>query len=180
MRCRFCLTDRMASKAKKGSGSFFIRLTMDPSPKRIAKRFEHLRNELNDLRPAWDRLIPYLRREMSQVFARQQAGTNKEWAQWSDAYSARRKAGSVLVDKGRLKRKLTTKGVRSKTKKRLKFGVLAPGARALQFGYRQRNLQPRTYVAVTQEMEDTAAHVVNDHIGRVIDRAVIPPRRAGK
>jgi hypothetical protein len=63
------------------------------------------------------------------------------------------------------------------TKKRLKFGVRAPGVRALQWGSRKNNTPPRKFVVVTDELKDTATHVVNDHIGQIIDRAVTPTRR---
>jgi len=128
------------------------------------------------MRPAWDVIVPQLRRAIGAHVVSQGSAQNEQWPPLNPDYlnhkssigQKRRHAGrAMLVLTGKLLTKLTTKGVLRKNKRLLKYGVKAPGVRALHFGSPQQNIGKRTFMVITPKIRAFVNSAVNARIGDV-------------
>lgn len=161
------------SRAGGGTGIINVRVDVYPPISQVISRYQHLATELRDWRPTWDRMIPQLRREMGRIFMSQGSTTaGGKWGPWSKGYKKRRPNGAIMVLSGKLLNKLTTRGVLTRNKRMLRFGVRHPGARALNFGSFKLNLKRRMFIDSTDAIKTIAFREMNRHARYVIRAAM--------
>jgi len=166
-------------RTRSGSGSISVRLEFDPPAKELAKRYDFLKNEILDMRPAWKRLLPKLRTIARKQISSRGSAAGEVWPPWKESYAKRRPNGAMMILTGRLLNSLTVDGEVSLTKAKLRFGVKdIPYARAVYFGSPKQGIASRKFIVATPEVVKVATAEVNRRIEEVL--AQFPIKSGGR
>lgn len=178
--------------AGDGKGSIGVRISVSPSPERLARTFREFAQEIRDLRPAWQKLVPVAVDEERRIFAsRGTALDGEQWrplkpayARWRSFRKGRRQKGkrarrmfqpvntqATLQLTGKLFAKLTNPRAARITQSSFRFGVYnLPYARAVQFAH------SRWFVGISPRLKAAAEHFINEHVDNMIDRIAVKLR----
>lgn len=133
-------------RRKRGAGehsSFRQRIFIDPSPVKIAKILGGLGTEFEDWKPVWREVRHVLANGLKQVYLQEGAPLDAgRWPPQDTTYlNRKRREGWGLEPLIRTGKTIAqaispTRGVLSRRKNALVFGVKGPQVRAIQFGFR--------------------------------------------
>lgn len=194
----------VSARRAAGKGRVSITVFVDPPLAKLAKQFRELSDEVKDFRPAWKKLAPWIAKGIRQLIMSRGSIINEQWPPLSKSYSKRRGSGgrapATLMRTGYLMAAATSpvkgQGILSIGKKMLRYGVRAPQARAINFGYydstqerfagrskskarRVGRMPKRTFIAKTPYIENACISEVNDHVKELIDKH-FPVRSGGR
>lgn len=165
-------------RSRRRRGAIRIDFEFDPDPRELAKRFDFLKKEIMDLRPAWKRMLPKMRMIAGRQTSSRGAVAGSPWPPWKESYAKRRPSGAMLVLSGRLVRQLTADGKVSLTRRAFRFGVQnLPYARAVYFGSPKQGIRPRPFIVATRDVSKLAAREVNRNTEEVLAKF---PIRGGR
>jgi len=161
----------MASRGgQQGKGTIDVRISVSPSPAALAAKYGQVSQEFKDYTPAWQRLIPRIAAAVQGIITGQGVALGEKWRPLKDKY-ARRKTkiapgAPILWLTGGMLGGLGPLSVRPSF---MRFGVKAPQARAIQFGF-----GARPFIGVTEEIETAAVEEIDRHVEWLLSKLEIP------
>lgn len=138
-------------------------ISIQPSPKELAKTFKGLRESMRDWRDTWKRLLPLLARGLEENFDSEGRSLGVSWPALSQA-TIRAKGGDrqMLVVTGALRRSLSGKNKTklSLRKMSMKVGSKHNLAAVHSFGARRQGIPARPFIGFSPHMRSQTNRII--------------------
>lgn len=160
-------------------GDFGKAIGVHPSLKAFSRAFGvKIPKELNDWRPAWRRLLPFMARGIAQNIQGQGSPIGEKWADGSRDYELRKQREGYgrleLVRTGRTVAQLTSPSrAVSLTKRSVSHGLRGKKwqhVAALNFGRKLKGARP--FMGWNRGMINAASNIMTEHAQWTLDRIV--------
>lgn len=173
--------------AGRGKGEFAYRITIDPSPLKLARILGGLGKDFKNWKPAFQKIAPAIVAGIGANIRSRGAALGMRWKPVdSDSPYLRRKVRegfgrAELVATGALMREITTASRSSLniTARSLRYGTSLPYAPAVNFGRqggsfkrgRQTGIKARWFMGWNDAMKASAIRELNTHAHELLSRA---------
>jgi hypothetical protein len=152
----------MASRpgGSRGKGTIDVKISVTPDPGALAAKYGQASQEFRDYTPAWQRLTPRLRSIAQGIYDSQGATLGEKWRPLKDKYGKRKARVAPGMPILRLTgAMLGGMGLLIARPSYMRYGVKAPQARSIQFGF-----GARPFIGVTPEVEEAAMEEIGRHV----------------